>query len=362
MAKVTLKNLTKRFGEVIAVNDLNLEIEDSKFTCLLGPSGCGKTTTLRMIAGLETPTEGEIYIGDELVNDLTPSERDVAMVFQFYALYPSLTVYENLAFPLRARKAPKKEIDARVKDVAELLHVTKILNVKADQLTTGEAQRVAIGRAIIRRPKVYLLDEPLTNLDAKLRAYMRTELKKLQKELGQTAIYVTHDQLEAMTMADKIAVMDRGILQQYDTPENVYNHPENLFVAGFIGSPPMNFIECTCLEKNGKTILDSGDFQLDITEIKEIVNTATSPELIIGIRPEDIVINPEQPSKLSFQGKVYVIEPLGDHLIINFKVGENLVKALCPITLKVNIEEKLLLSFSMDKMHIIDKKTQKVIL
>lgn len=361
MAKVTLKNLTKRFGQVIAVNNLNLEIEDSKFTCLLGPSGCGKTTTLRMIAGLETPTEGEIYIDDELVNYLTPSERDIAMVFQFYALYPSLTVYENLAFPLRAQKTPKKEIDVRVKDIAETLRISKILNVKAHQLTAGEAQRVALGRAIIRRPKVYLLDEPLTNLDAKLRAYMRAELKRLQKELEQTAIYVTHDQLEAMTMADKIAVMDRGILQQYDTPENIYNHPKNLFVAGFMGSPSMNFIECTYLEKNGKTILDSGEFQLDVTEIKEIICDATSPELIIGIRPEDIVVSPEKPSKFSFQGKVYVLEPLGDHLIINFQVGENLVKALCPITLKANVGEKLLLSFSKDKMHIIDKKTQKVI-
>ncbi|MEM3608408.1 MAG: ABC transporter ATP-binding protein [Candidatus Bathyarchaeia archaeon] len=363
MARVTVKNLTKRFGRITAVNRLNLDVEDKKFVCLLGPSGCGKTTTLRMIAGLEVPDEGEIYIGDELVNDLTPAERDIAMVFQFYALYPTLNVYENLAFPLKAQKTPRDEIDKRVKEVAEILGVSNILHLKPDQLTPGESQRVAIGRAIIRRPRVYLLDEPLTNLDAKLRARMRAELKRLQKELGQTAIYVTHDQLEAMTMADKIAVMNLGVLQQYDTPDNVYNHPENLFVAGFIGSPSMNFIECTLTEKDNHLYLDSGEFQLDVSDLKDLIlEGAKGKEVVLGVRPEHIAVEAKPTGRYSFQGEVYVVEPLGDQTILDFQVGKNIVKAIVSPDFKADIGDKLWLVLSKDRFHIIDKKTEKVII
>ena len=363
MARVLVRNLTKRFGKVVAVNQLNLEVEDKKFVCFLGPSGCGKTTTLRMIAGLEVPDEGEIYIGDELVNDLTPAERDTAMVFQFYALYPTLTVYDNLAFPLRTQKTPKDEVDKRVREVADILGVSKILHLKPEQLTPGESQRVAIGRAIIRRPRVYLLDEPLTNLDAKLRARMRAELKRLQKELGQTAIYVTHDQLEAMTMADKIAVMNQGVLQKYDAPQNVYNHPNNLFVAGFIGSPSMNFLECTLREMDDKLSLDSGEFQLDVTEFREIViKEVESKEVILGIRPEHISIGSKPSGPYTFQGEVYVVEPLGDQTILDFKIGDNIVKAIVSPHFKADVGDKLWLSFSKDKFHIIDKRTEKVVL
>jgi multiple sugar transport system ATP-binding protein len=358
-----VKNLTKRFGKITAVNRLNLEVEDKKFVCFLGPSGCGKTTTLRMIAGLEVPDEGEIYIGDQLVNDLSPAERDTAMVFQFYALYPTLTVYDNLAFPLRTQKTPRDEVDRRVREVADILGVTRILNLKPEQLTPGESQRVAIGRAIIRRPRVYLLDEPLTNLDAKLRARMRAELKRLQKELGQTAIYVTHDQLEAMTMADKIAVMNQGVLQEYDTPENVYNHPNNLFVAGFIGSPSMNFINGTLKETDSKLYLDSGEFQLDLTEFQEpLLKEVKGKEVILGIRPEYVSVESKPLGDYAFQGEVYVVEPLGDQAILDFKIGDSIVRAIVPPYFKADVGNRLWLTFSKDSFHIIDKKTEEVIL
>ena len=362
MARVEVKGLVKRFGKITAVDKLNLEVEDKRFVCLLGPSGCGKTTTLRMIAGLEVPDEGEIYIGDEMVNDLTPAERDVAMVFQFYALYPTLTVYDNLAFPLKAQKTSKSEVDRSVREVADILGVTKILQFKPDQLTPGESQRVAIGRAIIRRPHVYLLDEPLTNLDAKLRARMRAELKRLQKELGQTAIYVTHDQLEAMTMADKIAVMNQGLLQEYDTPENIYRHPNNLFVAGFIGSPAMNFLEGTLKEADGRLSLDSGEFQLDITEFRDLIlKEAKSGEVILGIRPEHLSVSSKPSRKYAFQGEVYVVEPLGDQAILDFKIGNTVVRAIVPPSFKAEVGNRLWLSFSKDDFHIVDKATEKVI-
>jgi len=360
MARVVVRNLTKRFGKMTAVNRLNLEVEDKKFICFLGPSGCGKTTTLRMIAGLEVPDEGEIYMGDELVNDLTPAERDTAMVFQFYALYPTLTVYDNLAFPLRTQKTPKGEVDRRVREVADILGITKMLNLKPEQLTPGESQRVAIGRAIIRRPRVYLLDEPLTNLDAKLRARMRAELKRLQKELGQTAIYVTHDQLEAMTMADKIAVMNQGALQEYDTPENVYNHPNNLFVAGFIGSPSMNFIDGTLKEMDNRFYLDSGEFQLDVTEFRELMVERT--EVILGIRPEHISVGSKPSAAYAFQGKVYVVEPLGDQAILDFKIGDSIVRATVSPNFRADVGDRLWLSFSKENFHVVDKKTEEVIL
>ncbi|MEM3108663.1 MAG: ABC transporter ATP-binding protein [Candidatus Bathyarchaeia archaeon] len=363
MAEVKLNNVSKTTGALCPVFNIDLKVADKEFLTILAPSGSGKSTILRLIAGLEVPDEGEIYIGDELVNDLTPAERDIAMVFQFYALYPHLTVYRNLSSPLEAKNTPKDEIESRVKEVAEILGITHLLEKYPTQLSGGEMQRVAIGRAIIRRPRVYLLDEPLTNLDAKLRARMRAELKRLQKELGQTAIYVTHDQLEAMTMADKIAVMNLGVLQQYDTPDNVYNHPENLFVAGFIGSPSMNFIECTLTEKDNHLYLDSGEFQLDVSDLKDLIlEGAKGKEVVLGVRPEHIAVEAKPTGRYSFQGEVYVVEPLGDQTILDFQVGKNIVKAIVSPDFKADIGDKLWLVLSKDRFHIIDKKTEKVII
>src|SRR2546425_5442895 len=266
LARVVLEHLKKSFGKLEAVKDLSLDVEYGKFVCFLGPSGCGKTTTLRMIAGLEEPDSGSIYVGDSSVNELDASERNIAMVFQFYAMYPGITVRENLAFPLEQRRISRGEIQSRVKETAEILRIDHLLDKVATKLTSGEKQRVAIGRAIIRRPQVYLMDEPLTNLDAGLRAVMRVELSRLQRELKQTMIYVTHDQLEGMSMANKIAVMNEGQILQYDTPETIYRRPTNLFVAGFVGSPTMNFIECTLSKTNGRTTLDFGSFRMNMPQ------------------------------------------------------------------------------------------------
>ncbi len=365
MARVEIKNLVKRFGATIAVNNVSLEIKDKEFVVLLGPSGCGKTTTLRCVAGLETPDQGEIYIGDALVNDLPPKDRDVAMVFQSYALYPHMTVYDNIAFPLKMRKTPKEEIDRRVKQVAELLRISHLLDRKPRQLSGGEAQRTALGRAIVREPKVFLMDEPLSNLDAKLRLYMRAELKKLQRDLGVTTIYVTHDQAEAMTMADRVAIMNYGLLQQVAPPEDLYDHPANIFVAGFIGSPPMNFIECSFLEKDGKNYLDAGTFTLELwPEVADIIKKkATGPELILGLRPEDLSISREvKKPETAIPAEIYVIEPLGTEVIVDAKVGENIIKLREAPTFRGRMGEKVWIVFNKDRMHVFDKKTEATII
>ncbi|MBU4224249.1 MAG: ABC transporter ATP-binding protein, partial [Chloroflexi bacterium] len=260
MASVTYEHVTKEFGSVVAVNDLNLQIDDKEFLVFVGPSGCGKTTALRLLAGLEEITKGTIKISERVVNDVPPKDRDIAMVFQSYALYPHLSVYENLAFGLKLRKTPKDEIKRRVGDAAEILGITDYLNRKPRQLSGGQRQRVAVGRAIVREPKVFLFDEPLSNLDAKLRVAMRAELSKLHHRLQTTFIYVTHDQTEAMTMASRIAVMNNGLLLQLDTPQNLYDQPQNMFVAGFIGSPAMNFFRAKLRKDGGKLLVDSGDF------------------------------------------------------------------------------------------------------
>ena len=259
MANVLLKNLTKRFGKVVAVNNFNLEAKDKEFIVLLGPSGCGKTTVLRCIAGLEKVDDGAIYIGDKLVNELEPKQRDIAMVFQTYALYPHMTVYQNLAFPLENSNVPPAEIKIKVEETAKLLQISKLLDRKPKQLSGGQRQRVALGRAMVREPRVFLMDEPLSNLDAKLRVYMRAELKKLQKDLGITTIYVTHDQVEAMTMGNKVAIMNEGILQQFGSATEIYFHPANVFVAGFIGTPPTNFFDCTLIREK-QYVFDVGPF------------------------------------------------------------------------------------------------------
>jgi len=363
MVGVRVVNLTKRFGNVVAVDRVSFEVKDKEFVVLLGPSGSGKTTTLRMIAGLETPDEGEIYIGDQLVNDLPPKDRDVAMVFQSYALYPHMTVYDNLAFPLKIRKYPRNEIDKKVREVAELLKISHLLNRKPKQLSGGEQQRVALGRALVREPKVFLMDEPLSNLDAKLRVYMRAELKRMQKELGITTLYVTHDQAEAMTMADRIAVYNQGRIQQIATPEELYHKPANLFVAGFIGAPAMNFFEATLLRKNGDLLLDAGEFKLPLpAAFAEYLREVTIPvDVVLGIRPEHIDVHRERVPG-SIETEVYVIEPLGSELIIDFKMGDSIHKIKYHGEMKLNAGDKIYITFDINRIHIFDKKTGKAIL
>lgn len=364
MADVRVENLTKRFGEIVAVNDLSLEVKDREFMVFLGPSGCGKTTTLRSIAGLEEPDEGNIYIDNLLVNDFSPADRDVAFVFQFYALYPHMTVYNNMAFPLKAVKMPKTEIDKRVRDVATVLQIEELLSRTPEKLSGGEMQRVALGRAMVRRPKVFLMDEPLTNLDAKLRSEMRAELKRLQKDLGATTIYVTHDQLEAMSMGDKITVMNRGVTQQIGTPAEVYDHPASLFVAGFVGSPTMNLMDCVYMQEGDDNFLCVGanDFKLKISDAlaKSIRDNATSSQLILGVRAEDIFVG-EEAREDAMQAEVYVVEPLGSENIIDLRIGENLLKAKTLPTVNPNIGQPIQIWFDKDRMHVFDKETEKAI-
>src|SRR5512143_515173 len=269
MAGVVYDHVTKQFGDVTAVNDLSLDVADKEFLVLVGPSGCGKTTALRLLAGLEEISAGSIYIGDRVVNDVPPKDRDIAMVFQSYALYPHMSVYDNMAFGLKLRKTPKSEIDSRVKEAADILQIGHLLQRKPKELSGGQRQRVALGRAIVRKPQVFLMDEPLSNLDAKLRVQTRAELIKLHRNLGTTFIYVTHDQIEAMTMGTRIAVMNQGLLQQVDSPQNLYDHPANMFVAGFIGSPSMNFSDATLVKQDSKLFIDGGTFRLEVPEVRK---------------------------------------------------------------------------------------------
>lgn len=358
LARVLLKNLTKRFGDVIAVNSLNLEVKDKEFLVLLGPSGCGKTTALRCIAGLETPEEGEIYIGDRLVNELDPKERNVAMVFQSYALYPHMTVFKNLSFPLENMKVPPDEINQRVKRTAELLQVDSLLDRKPKQLSGGQRQRVALGRAIVRDPTVFLMDEPLSNLDAKLRVYMRAELKKLQKELGVTTVYVTHDQVEAMTMGDKVAILNEGLLQQTGTPDDIYSRPSNIFVAGFIGSPPTNFFDCNLLGGEPCS-LDAGEFGYPLPEdVAEAAKQCTSDTCVMGVRPQDIIVYKDATKKKGLIKAVLdVVEPLGDTIILDLKIGDYMVKAVVSPDFKAEVGDDLWLEIPPNKIHIFDKTT-----
>ena len=289
MASVTFDHITKRFGDVAAVNDLNIQIEDKEFLVLVGPSGCGKSTALRCLAGLEDVSEGRILIGDQVVNDVAPKDRDIAMVFQSYALYPHMSVFDNMAFGLKLRKVPKEEIKRRVNEAAQMLGIKELLERKPRQLSGGQRQRVAVGRAIVREPKVFLFDEPLSNLDAKLRVETRANISKLHLQLQTTFIYVTHDQMEAMTMASRIAVINKGILQQIDTPQTLYDKPTNLFVAGFIGSPSMNFFNAKVVQDGDKYLIDADTFKVETpTEWGHVLMPYVGKEIIFGLRPEDI--------------------------------------------------------------------------
>ncbi len=368
MAEVKLVGIWKQFGEVTAVKDMNLHIKDGEFMILLGPSGCGKTTTLRMIAGLEEPTKGQIYVGDKLVADpeegifVPPKDRDIAMVFQSYALYPHMTVYDNIAFPLKLRKIRKEEIEQRVKEVAEMLGLTELLRRKPRELSGGQRQRVALGRAIIRKPQVFLMDEPLSNLDAKLRVKMRAELKKLQRQLGVTTVYVTHDQVEAMTMGDRIAIINHGELQQVGTPEDVYDRPANVFVGGFIGSPPMNFLDATVTEEG---FLDFGGFklrllpdQVEILQEQELLGG----DVIFGIRPEDVYdamfAQVEVPGENMVTARIEIIENLGGEKIIHLRVDNLTLLAKFPAESRVLENTDVNIIFDMKKAHIFNKRTQ----
>jgi len=362
MAKVLLKNLTKRFDEVVAVNNMNDVIEDQQFVVLVGPSGCGKTTTLRMIAGLEEVTEGEIYIGDRLVNDVPPKDRDIAMVFQNYALYPHMDVYNNMAFGLKLRRTPKAEIEKRVHDAARILKIEDLLKRKPKQLSGGQRQRVALGRAIVRDPKVFLMDEPLSNLDAKLRVQMRTEIAKLHQRLKATIVYVTHDQTEAMTMADKIIIMKDGIVQQTGQPQEVYDHPQNMFVAGFIGSPAMNFVDVTVTEN---ITLKNHQFELDTpSKIKQIIknNDLVGKEVVVGIRPEDLEDSEfvtDAGDSNTITANVEVTEPMGSEIYVYVDINGVLMTARVTPKSKLKSEDQAKLFVDLEMMHLFDKKTEK---
>ncbi|MCP4371212.1 MAG: sn-glycerol-3-phosphate ABC transporter ATP-binding protein UgpC, partial [Deltaproteobacteria bacterium] len=327
MAEVVLKNIYKEYTEgVPVVQEFNLEIKDKEFVVFLGPSGCGKTTTLKMIAGLEDITQGEIYIDGKLVNDMAPKDRDIAMVFQSYALYPHLNVFENMAFSLRARKYPQAEIKEQVERTADLLRIREFLDRRPRYLSGGQRQRVALGRAIVRKPKVFLMDEPLSNLDAKLRVHMRFELNKLHQQLEATTIYVTHDQIEALTLGDRLVLMKDGIVQQIGDPRTMYNRPANIFVAGFIGSPSMNFLHGKLITENASLWLDMEEFRLQIPKREENLDTYIDKEIIVGFRPEDIV--DKERSGFANSGNIMsaqidVIEPIGSEELLYVSSGEN---------------------------------------
>jgi multiple sugar transport system ATP-binding protein len=357
MANVLLKEITKRFDEVVAVDNVNLEIADREFLVLVGPSGCGKTTTLRMIAGLEEITEGEIYINDRLVNKLAPKDRNIAMVFQSYALYPHMKVFDNMGFGLKMRKVPKEDTRERVKRAAEILGIEELLERKPRQLSGGQRQRVALGRAIVRDPEVFLFDEPLSNLDAKLRVQMRTELKKLHDRLQATVVYVTHDQVEAMTMGDRIVVMKDGVVQQVGRPLGLYNNPANLFVAGFIGSPAMNFIPCQLFEEDSRFSIDTGDFRIPLPDrFVSKMGSIEEKEFIFGIRPEDMYEKGlgQEPSieRPIIRAEVNVVEPLGKEISLDVSTGANSLTALLSADTEVKPHQDIHLALNMDKAHL----------
>jgi multiple sugar transport system ATP-binding protein len=354
-----LEHVTKSFGNIVAVDDVSMEIKDKTFVALLGPSGCGKTTTLRLIAGLETLSKGDIYIGETLVNYMSPRDRNIAMVFQSYALYPHMTVFGNIAFPLELRRIPRSEIRNRVEETAALLEVEDLLDRKPKELSGGQRQRVALGRAIVRNPEVFLLDEPLSNLDAKLRVYMRAELKRLQRRLGVTTIYVTHDQIEALTMSDRIAVMDKGRLQQVGGADELYGTPTNTWVAGFIGSPPMNFFDCTLTLEGQQSFLDASEFKLEIDlEFGTLITEkSSSTEFILGVRPEDLTVVKGDLGKCEIPAEIYVVEPVGESTIVDLRIGRYLAKARASAGFRGEIGENVAVIITRNKIHIFDKKT-----
>jgi multiple sugar transport system ATP-binding protein len=363
---VYLENVTKRFGDVVAVSDVTLEIKDKEFVVFVGPSGCGKTTTLRMIAGLEEITQGKIFIGERLVNEVPPKDRDIAMVFQNYALYPHMNVYENMAFGLKLRKIPKKEILQRVDEAAEILELKGLLDRLPKQLSGGQRQRVALGRAIVRHPSVFLMDEPLSNLDAKLRVQMRAQLKKLHERLQTTIIYVTHDQVEAMTLGERIAVILNGEFQQVDNPLKIYDHPSNRFVAGFIGSPPMNFVTGKLINQNGSFGFECADFTVPLPHsINDLIVSYLDKEIIFGIRPEDIIDEKrlkQVEGSYTINTKVEFRELMGSETYLYLKAGRTSLVSRVDTLSDIKSGSAFKASFNLNKLHFFDKETQRSVL
>mgnify|MGYP001815210374 CR=1 FL=1 len=361
MATVEIKDLTLYYGKVLAVDDISLEIEDGKLYVLLGPTGCGKTSTMRMIAGLEKPTHGDVNLAGKRINELYPGDRDVAMVFQDYALYPHKSVRAHFEFPLLATKTPKDEIDRRVAETADFLQLTNLLDRHPSELSMGQQQRVAIGRALIRRPKVFLMDEPLGQLDGRMRAEMRASIKRLQKELAITTVYVTHDQVEAQSLGDKIVVMRQGLIQQVGSPAEIYNHPTNLFVAGFIGTPSMNFVQCTLQRRGDEIRLKNTNFTLTLADrYKEYVDELPEgTELIFGVRPEHIRIFAENtPDTVAVE--VDVVEPQGTEYIVGLQLGEENLKARQDRRgrgFRPDIGQTVYARMLVDKLHLFDQES-----
>jgi len=366
MAEVKLRNIAKSYdGKTMTIRDISFDIHDTEFVVLVGPSGCGKSTVLRMIAGLEEITAGDLYIDEKRVNDLLPKDRDIAMVFQNYALYPHMTVYQNMAFGLKIQKVPKKEIDQKVRKAAEILEITQLLDRKPGAMSGGQRQRVAIGRAIVRNPKVFLFDEPLSNLDAKLRVAMRIELQKLHQKLNATMVYVTHDQTEAMTLGDRIVVLKDGDIMQIGTPMELYNQPQNIFVAGFIGSPPINFI-------HGKIIRDTSlwffheasGLKIDLTKIRNRdIRNFTDKNVVLGIRPENIKSKPSSAGKNYHvhEATVEALENMGNEILVYSKIGNNQLIARFGPDAEVHLDAPVKLYFNLSKIHFFDPETDKVI-
>ncbi len=358
MASVEYEHVSKKFGDFTALNDLNIKVEDQEFLVLVGPSGCGKTTALRCLAGLEEVTQGQVKIDGQVVNDLAPKDRDIAMVFQSYALYPHMSVYDNMAFGLKLRKVPKAEIKSRVEQAAQSLGIEGLLKRKPRELSGGQRQRVALGRAIVREPKVFLFDEPLSNLDAKLRVQTRAEISTLHHRIQTTFIYVTHDQIEAMTMATRIAVVNKGVLQQLDTPQNLYNHPANQFVAGFIGSPAMNFCDGKLKKDNNSLYFETGDFVVKVPESSASTYLSyAGKSIIFGIRPEDIYNPAFVPPGIHaepMEATVNVIELMGYETMVHLNSGHNPFVARVDPRTAFNVGDKVQLALNMDNIHLFD--------
>jgi multiple sugar transport system ATP-binding protein len=358
MARIRLEGVTKRFGEVVALNDLSLDIADGEFFTVLGPPGAGKTTLLRTIVGLERPDKGDVFVDDEAITGVYPGDRNIAMVFQNLALYPDKKVYDNLAFPLKQAKLPKDEIRRRVEQAAAVLHIERLLDRKPGKLSGGERQRVALGRALVRDPQAYLLDEPLSALDALLRLEMRAELKHLQRDLGRTLVYVTHDQVEAMSMSDRIAVLREGVVQQVDTPETIYHSPANRFVATVVGSPPMNFIPVTVATANGKLAARHESFAVEATGGISAERLVDGASCFVGIRPEDVSVTVDA---AGIPTTVYATEPLGGETIVDLALGQHVVKAIAPPAISLETDAKVKLVLDPQRIHLFDAKGDAVL-
>jgi ABC-type sugar transport system ATPase subunit len=361
VAAIRLENVTKRFGSVTALDGVSLEVADGEFFAVLGPPGAGKTTLLRTIVGLEEPQGGDVYVDGERVTDVYAGDRDIAIMFQNLALYPDKTVYNNLAFPLRQQKTPKDEISKRVQQTAQTLHIEHLLKRKPAKLSGGERQRVALGRVLVRAPKAFLLDEPLSALDALLRLEMRAELKRLQRDLGRTLVYVTHDQVEAMTMPERVAVLREGVVQQVDTPENVYHRPANRFVATVVGSPPMNFIACKVGVRNGVLRLHHDLFDVEVAakglSLRQTLREGT--ECLLGVRPEDVHVEPG--AGAGVPATVYVTEPLGGETVVDLRLGDHLVKSLAPPTLQLRQDERVGIRLDPRRLHVFTQDGETVV-